>query len=152
MLDAHLAPAPLGVAGDLYIGGDCLRAGYLNRAELTAERFVARSLRRGPDARIYKTGDRARYWPDGNLEFLGRLDGQVKIRGFRIELGEIEAQAGRLPATCSDVSVIARDDTPGDKRLVAYVRAARGAPACRSPPCASIWPPPCPTIWCPAPS
>ena len=116
VLDAHLAPVPLGVAGDLYIGGECLSTGYLNRAELTAERYLPDPFFPGEGATIYQTGDRARYWADGNLEFLGRLDGQVKIRGFRVELGEIEAKL----LACESVlgaSVIVRDD----KRLVAYV-------------------------------
>ncbi|MEH2261607.1 amino acid adenylation domain-containing protein [Nostoc sp.] len=120
ILDSHLKPVPVGVAGELHIGGLGLAKGYLNRPELTQEKFISHPFSTDPDSRLYKTGDLARYLPDGNIEYLGRIDSQVKIRGFRIELGEIEAilsQHGDVQASC----VIAREDTPGDKRLVAYV-------------------------------
>jgi amino acid adenylation domain-containing protein len=128
LLDRHLQPVPIGVPGELYIGGAGLARGYLNRPELTAERFIPnpfskaegrRHKAQGSD-RLYKTGDLARYLPDGNIEYLGRLDNQVKIRGFRIELGEIEAALNQHPALQESV-VIAREDVPGNKRLVAYV-------------------------------
>ncbi|MEW5861591.1 MAG: amino acid adenylation domain-containing protein, partial [Cyanobacteriota bacterium] len=176
LLDAHLQPVPIGVVGELYIGGDGLAREYLNRPELTAERFISNpfvavcgSMQYGltspptpplrgegsktppshrfaeasyvgkgagglgsvfdptenrysnkPEARLYKTGDLARYLPDGNIEFLGRIDNQVKIRGFRIELGEIEAAVNQHPAVRETV-VIVREDIPGDKHLVAYI-------------------------------
>ncbi len=125
ILDAHYAPAPAGVAGDIYIGGVGVARGYLNRAELTAERFLVDPFSRDPRERIYKTGDRGRWLPGGTIEYLGRDDFQVKIRGFRIELGEIESKLGACDGVREAV-VIAREDTPGDKRLVAYLVANDG--------------------------
>ncbi len=120
ILDSQLHPVPIGVAGELYIGGDGLARGYLNQPELTAEKFIEHPFSEDSQARLYKTGDRVRYLADGNIEFLERLDSQVKIRGYRIELGEIEAVLNEHPGVSQSV-VAVREDTPGDKRLVAYV-------------------------------
>src|SRR5271157_20951 len=120
ILDKVLQPVPIGVAGELHIGGDGLARGYLKRPELTADRFIAHPFSEDPEARLYKTGDLVRYVPNGDIEFLGRLDHQVKIRGFRIELGEIEAALRQHPAV-NETVVIDREDSPGDKRLVAYL-------------------------------
>jgi amino acid adenylation domain-containing protein len=119
LLDQHLQPVPIGVQGELYIGGANMARGYLNQPALTAERFIPHLFSTAPGARLYKTGDLARYLPDGNIEFLGRLDNQVKIRGYRIELGEIETTLAHHQAIRQAV-VLAREDTSGDRRLVAY--------------------------------
>ncbi|HVJ88924.1 MAG TPA: amino acid adenylation domain-containing protein [Labilithrix sp.] len=118
--DANLEPVPVGVPGELLIGGVGVARGYLNRPELTEERFVVDRFGSDPDARLYRTGDLVRFLPDGNLEYLGRIDDQVKIRGYRIELGEIEAALATHTAVREGV-VVARADEGGDKRLVAYV-------------------------------
>jgi amino acid adenylation domain-containing protein len=120
VLDKYLKPVPIGVPGELHIGGISLARGYLNRPDLTAEKFIPNPFHDQPGTRLYKTGDLVRYLPDGNIEYLGRIDNQVKIRGFRIELGEIEAVLGQHPAI-RETLVVVREDVPGDKRLVAYV-------------------------------
>ncbi|MDZ8188239.1 MAG: amino acid adenylation domain-containing protein [Nostoc sp. ChiSLP02] len=120
ILDQNLQPVPIGVPGELHIGGAGLARGYLNRPELTQEKFIPNPFEKAGGSKLYKTGDLARYLPDGKIEYLGRIDNQVKIRGFRIELGEIEAALSQHPhvqASC----VIAREDVRGDKRLVAYI-------------------------------
>ncbi|WP_287295711.1 non-ribosomal peptide synthetase [Moorena sp. SIO2C4] len=120
ILDESLQPLPVGVPGELHIGGAGLARGYLNRPELTQEKFILNPFSADLDSRLYKTGDKARYLADGNIEFLGRIDNQVKIRGFRIELGEIEAVLGQHPAVGEKV-VVARKDQADQKRLVAYI-------------------------------
>ncbi|WP_414575248.1 amino acid adenylation domain-containing protein [Anabaena sp. CCY 9402-a] len=136
ILDQHLQPVPIGVPGELYIGGAGVARGYLNRPELTAEKFLLKTpplclfaptlrerqgrMREKKIIPLYKTGDRARYLPDGTIEYLGRLDNQVKIRGFRIELGEIEALLSQYPQVQAAV-VVVTEDTTEDKRLVAYI-------------------------------
>ncbi|AGP35405.1 hypothetical protein SCE1572_13250 [Sorangium cellulosum So0157-2] len=120
VLDRAGALLPIGVAGELYVGGPGLARGYLNRPELTAERFIADPFNASPGGRLYRTGDRCRWLPDGTLEYLGRADHQVKVRGHRVELGEIEGALRQHPAV-REAIVDAREDTPGDRQLVAYV-------------------------------
>ena len=127
VLDAHLRPCPLDVAGEIYIGGAGLSLGYHDRPELTAQRFVADPFDDRPDARLYRTGDRGRWCADGLLEHLGRLDFQVKLRGHRIEPGEIEARLLAHPQVAHSV-VVVRNEASGDARLVAYVVATADAP------------------------
>jgi amino acid adenylation domain-containing protein len=120
ILDAQLEPVSIGLPGELYIGGTGLARGYLNRPELTKEKFISSPFGLQPGARLYKTGDLARYRPDGNIEYLGRIDNQVKLRGLRVELGEIEAVLSQHPKV-KQVVVTVREDDPGDHRLIAYV-------------------------------
>jgi natural product biosynthesis luciferase-like monooxygenase protein len=127
LLDRHRRPTPIGVPGELCIGGDGVTRGYLNRPDLTDERFIPDTFGPNPKGRLYRTGDLARYREDGRIEFLGRLDFQVKIRGYRIELGEIEAALASHPAVRECV-VVAREQAAGVQSLVAYV-AARSSPA-----------------------
>ncbi|MEG4395135.1 amino acid adenylation domain-containing protein [Microcoleus sp. BROC3] len=120
ILDRHLQSVPIGVPGEVHIGGAGVARGYLNQPELTLDKFIPNPYSNEPGSRLYKTGDKARYLPDGNIEFLGRLDNQVKIRGFRIELGEIEAAIAQYPGVRETV-VMAREDVPDRKYLVAYI-------------------------------
>ena len=120
ILDTQNQPVPVGVPGELHIGGVGLARGYLNRPDLTEQKFIPNPFSDESGSRLYKTGDLACYLPDGNIEYLGRIDHQVKIRGFRIELGEIEVVLAAYPAVRQAV-VLAREDVPGDKRLVAYI-------------------------------
>jgi acyl carrier protein len=120
VLDRARQPVPMGVPGELYIGGHGLARGYLNRPELTAERFIPHPFTADPEARVYKTGDLVRFQHNGEIEYIGRLDHQIKLRGFRIELGEIESVLRQHPALEAAL-VILREDVPGDPKLVAYL-------------------------------
>lgn len=126
LLDEHFRPVPVGVPGELFIGGVCVTRGYLDRPALTAERFVPDPFSAEPGARLYRTGDLAAYTPEGDIQFLGRLDLQVKIRGFRVELGEVEAALAQHPAVRA-AAVTARDDLPSGRALVGYVVADQDA-------------------------
>jgi amino acid adenylation domain-containing protein len=126
ILDENLRQVPIGTPGELYIGGTGLARGYLNRPELTSEKFLPHPFGSDPQARLYRTGDLARYLPDGQIAFMGRTDHQIKIRGYRIEPNEIMLALNRHPAIQTSL-VIAREEIPGDKRLVAYIVLAPGA-------------------------
>jgi hypothetical protein len=129
LLDRQLQPVPIGVAGELYIGGAGVARGYLNRPDLTAEKFIPDPFRSAPGARLYRTGDLARYLPDGSIECLGRIDHQVKIRGYRIECGEVESALRQYPAVREAVVVAQEESSVASigpvRRLVAYVVAAQ---------------------------
>src|SRR5205807_8039853 len=127
VLDKRLQPVPIGVAGELHIGGVGVARGYLNRPDLTAEKFIPHPFTDVPGARLYKTGDLGRFLPDGQIDLIGRLDHQVKLRGARVELGEIEAVLSEHEAV-RETLVLARDDATGEKSLVAYVIADRECP------------------------
>jgi amino acid adenylation domain-containing protein len=142
VLDANQRRVPIGIPGELYLGGIGVARGYLNRPDLTAERFIPHPFSQEADARLYKTGDRVQWRPDGKLEFLGRADRQLKIRGFRIEPGEIEAALRAHPAV-RDAVVVARTDASGDSRLHAYVVAAPASTRSADPdpePQLELWP------------
>ena len=130
ILDQHMEPVPIGVSGEIYIGGAGVARGYLNRPDLTEERFVQNPFSKDPQARLYKSGDLARYLSDGNIIFQGRIDHQVKIRGYRIELGDIESALAKH-SLIHQVAVLARADNGGDKRLVAYVVTEKTSPSVR---------------------
>ncbi|MEG4440289.1 amino acid adenylation domain-containing protein [Microcoleus sp. AT9_B5] len=126
LLDRNCQPVPIGIPGEIYVGGAGVARGYLNQPELTGDRFIPNPFNDSLKARLYKSGDLARYLPNGDIEYLGRIDHQVKVRGFRIELGEIEAALGQHPDVARAV-VVVREDVPGDKRLVAYIIANSAA-------------------------
>jgi acyl-coenzyme A synthetase/AMP-(fatty) acid ligase/acyl carrier protein len=130
IVDKNMEPVPIGVPGELLIGGRGLARGYLNQPALTAERFIANPFPEAKSGPLYRTGDLVRYLPDGKVEYLGRIDHQVKIRGFRIELGEIETQLRRQPSVREAV-VIADSDAMGNKRLVAYIVSHEGVASLR---------------------
>src|SRR5207237_2391503 len=130
IVDRHMRQVPVGQPGQLLIGGDGLARCYQNLADLTAEKFLADPFRRESGACLYQTGDLCRYLPDGNIEYLGRIDHQVKLRGFRIELAEIESALSQYPGVREAV-VLAREDEPGEKRLVAYAVPSNGALSAR---------------------
>jgi surfactin family lipopeptide synthetase A len=128
ILDEHLQTVPIGVLGELHIGGAGVARGYLNQPEVTAEKFIPNPFAETPGARLYKTGDQARYLADGSIEFLGRLDEQVKIRGFRVELGEVEAVLAEHPGVKA-AAIVLREDSPDEKRLMAFVTLRPGSAA-----------------------
>ncbi|MEG4227993.1 amino acid adenylation domain-containing protein [Microcoleus sp. N9_B2] len=126
LLDRNCQPVPIGIPGEIYVGGAGVARGYLNQPELTAQRFISNPFNDSLKAQLYKSGDLARYLPNGDIQYLGRIDHQVKVRGFRIELGEIEAALGQHSDVLQAV-VIVREDVPGDKRLIAYIIANSAA-------------------------
>jgi acyl-CoA synthetase (AMP-forming)/AMP-acid ligase II/acyl carrier protein len=138
ILDKNRQLVPVGIPGEMYVSGAGVARGYLNRPDLTAERFISNPFSEKKEARLYKTGDLARYLPNGDIEYLGRIDTQVKVRGFRIELGEIEETLRQHPAV-QDAAAIARDDTSGNKRLVAYVVQNAGFQATNDTVAGSEW-------------